>query len=388
MWQFNRLQPEVLAIVLGPPSPTANAVTIAEAADTAYWDGDLAASVELYSQAAALEPTNMAIQLEYVRTLIYRSYSGQSFAYNKRIALTVAENAIALAPNDSRAQAAYALALLENDRPDEAALAALTATELAPNWAEPHAYLSFAYYELRRNDSAIDQARIAVNLNPDSVEGRRALAHALAYSGDYSDAIQELETAIEIHPRLDAPYFEVAGYYRYLEYFEAAIQAYDHVLSMNPRNVRAWTRKCEVYTQMREDALAQEACEQAIDLDPTFPEAYRQLGMIQYQRRNFEGAIETLTTCRQLMTNQAVPLEDQEIQCYYVQGLAYYELAECAQAMPLLNTALEIPTSDHIRSIILEGINRCVETDDAFTSDDLPPSPSPTPIPAESINIY
>ncbi len=345
-------------------------------------------SVEFYGEAATLEPANMDIQFEYIRNLIYLSYSGRGYAFNARDALRVAENSIDIAPNDARARTAYALALLANDRYDEAALAALTASEIAPTWAEPRAYLSFAYYNLDRHESAQEQAAIAVELDSNSVDARRALALSLGYIGNYSETIRQLETAIQIHPQLAAVYFELALYYRYLENFEAAIQAFDRVLANDPRNVRAWTRKCETYNQMREDALAEEACKQAIDLDPSFPEAYRQLGMIQYQRRNFEGSISSLTTCIDLMNAQNIALEDQEIQCYYVQGLAHYYMGDCPSGMPLLQQAFEMNPEESIASLILEGMQLCAAADDTFSETDIPTIPLPTEVPEAPISVY
>ena len=388
IWQFDSVQPTVMGMVMGPATPTPDAVSRAQLAQDAYWDGDLDTSIYYYAQAAELEPTNTLIQYEYVRVLIYGSYKGRGSTYLARDALTVAERTIRLAPSDPYAQAAYALALIENGRSDEAAAAALNATESAANWAEAYAYLSLAYYNQNRYRSAQEQAQRAVALNPNSVDARRALALAMAFTGNYDISIQQYESAISIHPRLDVLYFELAPYYIILDNYEAAIQAYDRILASDPRNVKAWTRKCETFFRQRDDASAQESCEQAIELDDTFPEAHRQLGMVRYTRRNYEGSIESFQECIDLMEAQGWLMEDRLVECYYLHGLAFYRLDRCEEAMPLLRDALRTDNTDRSRELALEGMQLCAAVDDDITIDDIPTVPPPTQTPLPPIGIY
>ncbi len=388
VWQFDNVQPEVLAVVLGPPTATPDAVTLAQLAQEAYWEGDLDDAIFYYAQASELEPTNTLIQFEYVRVLVYGSYAGRGFTFRAEEALAVASRTVELLPDDAHAQAAYALALIANDSNDVASAAALNATELAPSWAEPYAYLSLAYYGQNRFRSAAEQAQRAVDLDPNSVDARRALALAMAFSGNFDIAIRQYEAAIAIHPRLDALYFELAPYYIYLENYDAAIQAYDRILAHDPRNVKAWTRKCETFFQQRDDPSAQEACEQAIDLDATFPEAHKQLGMVRYARRNYEGSIESFETCILLMDLQGWDIEDRLVECYYLHGLAYYTLDRCEEAMPLFRTALETNPSGPPYELTLEGMRRCVDVDESITVDDIPTPAPPTPTPPPPIGIY
>ncbi|MCB9436751.1 MAG: tetratricopeptide repeat protein [Anaerolineales bacterium] len=389
VWQLDTIQPQILAVVVGPPTATPNAVSLAQLAQNAYWEGDLDTSILYYAQASELEPENTRIQFEYVRNLIYGSYAGRGFTFRARDALQVAERTVRLMPNDAHAQAAYALALIENGRGDEAAAAALNAIQIAPNWAEPHAYLALAYYTQDRFRSAQEEAQVSVNLDPNSVDARRTLALSMAFTGGYDIAIRQYEAAISIHPRLDALYFELAPYYILLDNYDAAIQSYDRILSHDPRNVKAWTRKCETFFRQREDSLAQEACEQAVELDGTFPEAHKQLGMVRYTRRNYEGAIESFQTCIDLMEAQGWEMSDRLVECYYLHGLAYYTLGDCPKAMPLLQQALIIAPNGRTAEITLQGMEFCVEYDPGnFSSADVPTLVPPTAIPPEPIGIY
>jgi tetratricopeptide (TPR) repeat protein len=388
IWQFNHVQPRVIALVTGPPTATPTGVTLAQLAQNAYWEGDLDTSINYYAQASELEPTNTRIQFEYVRTLVYKSYVGRGFTFYARDALQVAERTTRLVPGDEHAQAAYALALIANDRYNEASNAALSAIEISTNWAEAHAYLSMAYYGQDRFRSALAEATLAVNLDPNSVDSRRALALALAFIADFQGAISQYEQAIQIHPRLDTLYFELAPYYIILENFDAAIQAYDLILAHDPRNVKAWTRKCETFFRQRDDANAQEACEQAISLDGTFPEAHKQLGMVRYTRRNYEGAIESFRQCIALMEAQNWEMTDRLVECYYLQGLANYYLNRCDLAMPLFQDALRTNPAGPPYDLTLEGMQLCAQVDPSISSLDIPTPVPPTPVPPPPIGIY
>ncbi|MBN1565828.1 MAG: tetratricopeptide repeat protein [Anaerolineae bacterium] len=388
IWRFNSVQNWVIAGVAGEPTATLDPITLAQLGERAYLSGDIEAAIEYYEQAAQLQPENIDILFEYGRMLIYRSYAGRSYRYRVADALEVAEQAVDAAPNDARSQALLCNALLENDRAEEAIGVGLRAVQLAPDYAEAYAYLAMAYYSAGRPNQAFETADKAVQLNSNSLDARRVLALSLAFVGEYDAAIQQYEQAIQIHPRFDALYFELAQYYIARDNYDAAIASYDQVLSMEPDNVKAYTRKCETYFRMREDQFAQEACEQAIQLDPAYPEAYRQLGMVKYTRRNYEGAIEDFALCADLQTDQGVPLDDQEIECYYIRGLAWSLLARCDEAWPVLQTALQMNPGENIKRLINEGLMLCVNYEEGY-SPDMVPTPIPTPtIPPEPIGIF
>lgn len=388
IWRFNSVQNWVLANVGTEPTATPDAVTLARLGERAYLAGDLESSITYYEQAARLAPDNIDIAFEYGRVLVYRSYAGRSYRFRAEQALDVAQNAVQLAPDNPRAQALLCLALLENNRPEEAIGAGLRAIQVAPDYAEAYAYLSLAYYQAQRPNQAFEAGDKAVQLNPDSLDARRALAQSLAFVGQFDAAIQQFERAIQIHPRLDALYFELAVYYKAQENYTAAIASYDQVLAMEPDNVKAYTRKCETYFQIREDSLAQEACEQAIQLDPAYPEAYRQLGMVQYARRNYEGAIESLETCAQLQEAQNIPLNEREIQCWYIRGLAWALLARCDEAWPILQEALQMNPPESIKGFINTGLMSCVNYEEEYDVSDIPTPIPTTPVPPEPIGIF
>lgn len=388
IWRFETVQGWVLAHVAGQPTATPDAVSLARLGERAYLAGNVELAIGYYEQAARLAPQDIDILFEYGRMLIYRSYAGRSYAFRAAQALEVAQQAVETAPQSARAEALLCIALLENGRPEEAIQAGLRAIQLAPDYAEAQAYLAMAYRGAGRPNQAIETADKAVQLDPNSLDARRALAMSLAFVGQYNAAIQQYERAIQIHPRFDALYFELALYYKAQDNYQAAIAAYDQVLAMEPDNVKAFTRKCETYFTMREDALAQEACEQAIQLDPAYPEAHRQLGMVRYTRRNYEGAIESFEECATLQEAQNVPLFDRDIECWYLRGLAWALLARCDEAWPILQEALRMNPNETIKGFINEGLMSCVNYEEEYDISDIPTPIPPTPVPPEPIGVF
>lgn len=427
LWRFETVQTWVLASMGDAPTATPDAITWARQGERAYLNGDLEAAIGYYAEAARLAPNDIDIKFEYGRMLVYRSYAGRLYQYRAEEALQVAEEAVRIAPDNPRAQALLCLALLTNGRAEEAISAGLRAEQLAPDYAEAKAYLSMAYYNAGRPNQAFAKGDEAVLLDPNSLDARRALALGLAFVGEFDAAIQQYEMALQIHPFFDALYFELATYYKAQNNYDAAIAAYDQVVMMEPDNVKAYTRKCETYFTMREDALAQEACEQAIQLDNTYPEAHRQLGMVRYTRKNYEGSVESFQRCAglQLAQTYQLPIEpgdedaldeqldpileqsvdppppaptamykpqperyEYEIECWYIRGLSQTLLARCNDAWPILQQALQMSPTEKVKGFINTGLLSCVEHEESYTADQIPtPVPTNTPAP-DPIEIF
>jgi tetratricopeptide (TPR) repeat protein len=251
----------------------------------------------------------------------------------------------------------------------------LTALDLDPNFAPTYAYMSGAYVSLGRWRQAQEMGGKAIELDPNNIDARRAFAFSLNWTGRYDLAVQNLEAAIAIQPNLDFLYFELAGAYSGLKNEPAMIAIYERVLEMEPENVKAMVRMCETYFGLRIDNLAQFYCEEALDRDPTFARAWKQAGMIYYTRRNYESSIDAFETCVALSGSQYV-------ECWYLRGLAHYYLAQCDQAVPILQEGLAYTTEDSIKSIILDGLALCAQTDPNYDMSIVPtPAPTPTTVP-------
>lgn len=366
VWQFDTVQPQVLAVI-NPPAPTVTAPTFANAAYTAYLAGDLATAEREFAQAIQLDPANIDYLYEYGRVLFLEDKGSEGLA--------VADQAINAAPDDPRGYALKTRALDLLDRAEEAIPIGLTALDLDPDFAPAYAYLAGAYTSTGRWRQAQEMGAQAVELDPDNIDARRIFALSLNWTGRYDLTVENLEAAIAVHPNLDFLYFELAGAYKSLQNDSAAIAIYEHVLEMNPENTKAMIRMCETFFGMRIDNYAQYWCEEALDRDPTSARAWKQVGQIYYTRRNYESSIEAFETCVDLAGSQY-------IECWYLRGLAHYRLDQCNQGVPVLQEALGYTTEDGIITNIRQGLYMCAEADPSYDFDIIPsPAPTPTIVP-------
>ncbi len=344
--QFDRLQMAAMAMVGIYPTPTPFASTLASRGAELYAKGKVEEATAAFAQAVAQQPDNVNYLYEYGKLLNELDRSDE--------AVPLADRIIELAPNDPRGYALKANALMWTD-PSTAIPIAVNGLEVNPNFAPLHSALAIAYINIGRYQEGIVRAQKAVELDPMDANAHRAYSYTLIYVGRREEAIDQLEQAREINPYLTSIYFELAAQYRTPEIDkpEMAVAIYQEILRLEPDNAKAYLRLCETYSAQGEFSQAQDFCEQAIEIDDQFALAYRELGRMQYNRRNYEGAIESFETCVDL---GATP--DNAIECWYLRGLAHYYLGDCDQAWEILNDALVKADVLVDKDLVVENINK------------------------------
>jgi tetratricopeptide (TPR) repeat protein len=369
-WQLPRLQLTALDVIGLAPTATPFASWYAQQGYEFYVRGDVQEANRMFEQAVIQQPGNIDYLAEYGRTLI--DLNREPDPENGRpiddvdLALEIGNRAIEAAPNDPRGYALKAKALFWNGEADQAIPVAQQGLERAPNYSQLHAVLAWSYAAISRFQLGLQWGSSAVEADPMNADAHRAFAFALISVGQRQEAIQELNTAIGINPNLTGPYFELAVQFRSLNMLEEAIATYDAVLRLEPLNARAMLRLCETYFSAGEAGQAEGYCQDAINQNPNpvlLAQTYRQLGMVNYNRRNYEGAIENFTRCEELGST--------EIQCYYLRGLAHFYLARpgngnCELAWEYLNRSAELvqslPASETIQENIRTGLNETIRT--------------------------
>jgi len=379
--QFNSLQLMALDAMGMAPTATPFASTFAEAGYNQFLQGDLEGAAVNYQQAVSQQPDNINYLYEYGRMLIELDRSadvnaGRSVSDAEQ-ASQLGDHAMEVAPNDVRAFALKAKALVWLDDSESAIPVALRGLELDLGFAPLLAVLARAYTDIGRYQQGLDYGEQSVTADPMSIEAHRAYAVSLIWVGLRDQAIQELEDAVNINPNLTTPYFELAGQYISSERYEEAVAAYEKVLSMQPRNAKALLRLCEVYSRIGQDQQAQGYCDDALAIDPNYKEGYRQLGMVNFRRRNYEGAIENFDRC--------VSLGSEEIECYYLRGLAHYYLGECDAAWSILEESLQrieqLPVKEPVLSTTQNGLRLVTESCPTYANRAVPTPVTPTPLP-------
>jgi tetratricopeptide (TPR) repeat protein len=369
-WQLPRLQLAALDVIGLAPTATPFASWYAQQGYDLYARGDVESASRMFEQAVMQQPVDINYLVEYGRTLIDLDRDPDPANGRPRsdveIALEIGDRAIAAAPNDPRGYALKAKALFWAGEADQAIPVAQQGLERAPNYSQLQAVLAWSYAAISRFQLGLQWGSSAVEADPMNADAHRAFAFALISVGQREEAIQALNTAININPNLTGPYFELAVQFRSMNMLAEAIATYDVVLRLEPRNARAMLRLCETYFSAGEASQAEGYCQDAIDQNPNpvlMAQSYRQLGMVNYSRRNYEGSIENFARCEELGST--------EIQCYYLRGLAHYYLARpgngnCELAWEYLNKSVdlarELPDSQNIQDDITLGLNLTIQT--------------------------
>lgn len=359
-----------------PPTPYAS--EWATQGNEAFRRGDVQGAALNFERAISQQPNNVAYLYEYGKALIELGrYSD---------AATAGDRAIAADPQDVRGYALKANATAYSD-PTGAIITALRGEEINPNFAPLYAAQSVANTQIFRYSQALAAGRKAIELDPMDADSYRAYTTPLIQVGRYDEVIEALETAVSINPFLTGAYFELAAQYKgRAEQPAMAIAIYQKILTdLNPSPedaAKANLRICETYSTAANARFdyAEPYCRQAIRILPTYGSAYRELGRMQYIRRNYEGSIESF--------NQCVALGTQDIECWALRGLAHYWLAQCDDAWRVLNEALVISNSQFGQPLIA-SINTGIENIQAKCPDyrnvAAPTVPPPTNIPPTPI---
>jgi tetratricopeptide (TPR) repeat protein len=102
--------------------------------------------------------------------------------------------------------------------------------------------------------------------------------------GDYEQAVFFLEQVVDTHPDwIDAQYF-LGKAQRNLDMIGRAISSQDQALNRDPEFAPALLERGRALLSRDEDA-AQRDLEEAVNIDPSFTEAYEELGTFYYDRR-------------------------------------------------------------------------------------------------------
>ncbi|MEQ8675859.1 MAG: tetratricopeptide repeat protein [Aggregatilineales bacterium] len=376
--QYDRIQIAALDAVGFAPTPTPLPSNIAMQGSVLFVEGDVQAAAQLFGQAMQQQPDNADYLYEYGTILIEMNMVDE--------AVPIAEQMIAVAPEDPRGYALKARTLMW-DAPAEAIQAAILGIDIDPNFAPLYAASGVAYTNLGRWQEGLREGARAIEIDPMDRFSLFAYQFPLTYVGRYQEAIDYLEQSIALNPNLAEPYFYLARLYTLpgVDNPEMAIATYFRILEMEPDNAKANLRLCETFAGVDEADFreAQPYCDEAIRLDPTYASAYRQRGQMQYNRRNYEGAIESFERC--------IALGSEEIECYYLRGLAHYWLGgeDCPAAWDVLQDsrtrAQAQGEAESVLNAIQIGLGNIQANCSGYANVSVPTVPPPTSIPPTPI---
>jgi tetratricopeptide (TPR) repeat protein len=363
-WQRDTVQPIVLGLVGIRNTPTLTTLEAARQAELAFWRGDLNTAVEQYRHAVTYDPDDIGLSYEYVRMLLYRSFTNSQANADFSEAKVQLDYLAERAPNDPRVLTLQCFWLLRTSQTEVAAQSCNRALNFNPNSGDAWAYLTQAYYEMGRYEEAAEAGRKALAISPNSIDANTAYGFLQLTARQPENAIQYFIKAAEYNKRLEFPYFNLAlnafgvGLRRNdPEMFRLAINAYDTVLAMNKRSVKAYTGLCQLYFVIGERNLARDNCVTATDLDETYTPAWRWLGEINYITTEYEQAIVAFEACAK--HEQPLPTTDRQLECWVFRGLSYVQTGNCLRAMPIFTDVLGWVRSPTQIERVNKGIRVC-----------------------------
>ncbi len=270
-------------------APTRFPETYADEGQAWFAAGKLDQAIAAYDQATRADPKNLDYWVAKARIEIY--------AEDYEAALTSAETAVYVSPNDAKSKTAYAWALDWNvvwgcrcRTLAEAEAAAVTAIALDSNYAPAHAVYSEILNDGQKWSQGFQEAENALRLDPNLLEAHRAMAYAFESIGQYEDAINSYKNALKINPNLVGLYISLGVNYRVLQDVEQAIFYFSKANAIDPENIQPYLYLSRTHYQNDELGTAVQYLEQALIRQPNNPDIHGRLGLIFFRRRNYEGA--------------------------------------------------------------------------------------------------
>jgi len=167
-----------------------------------------------------------------------------------------AEDVLRRAPADD-ADAQYWLgnALVNLDRPVEAAACFREALRIRADFAEPLCYLGSILVDQGRHGEAIAHLRRAIELKPDLADAHVGLGNARVAGRQLEDAALCYRRALELDPRLLQAHVNLGNVLTDLGRPDEALHAFDAALALDPECAEArWSRTMSMIPALRESA--------------------------------------------------------------------------------------------------------------------------------------
>lgn len=270
------------------PEPTATPTPLPLAAwvtegEAALARSDFAGAEAAYQRAIDADPGYAA------------AYIGLAWAYGWQLnrqaeALTAAQKAAELAPEDAAAWAVLAHVNYRREQVAAAVEAGEKAVALDPANATAQAALARAYSSDAQYDAALKAAVEAVKLEPGSAYAYTSLAVVYEWMADYGRAQAAAEKAINLQPEFAQWRVHLADLHDTRLHEEAAAEGYEKALALAPDHPQALLGLADLQIAKREYAKAEELISQAAQIAPSAADPLISWGYLYLEQEEFEKA--------------------------------------------------------------------------------------------------
>jgi arylsulfatase A-like enzyme/Flp pilus assembly protein TadD len=168
--------------------------------------------------------------------------------------------------------------------------------------------------------------------NPDMYLIPFLLGEAELKAANWKAAQDALERSLKLNPNFDQAMTALARAYHQQNQDEQALQWVEKAIEANPKNLRAWYQKGWISVKADPDG-AMVAFEKALEIQPGFAMAHRDLGMILLQKGRYKEAATHL--------EQAAELGLAHAKLYNFLGIAYSRTGRYQDAVNVYTKALD-----------------------------------------------
>lgn len=326
-----------------PDSDTYAARSLRQA-ESAFARGDLDAAVTAAEQSwqGDASAANVDALLLLARALIYRSYDDYNRDIDRALALDITSAAYERLRSHPDVTAIHAFVLTANGQPVRAARLAEGVLRGDPDHILARIARALGYEGAGGFEVALSEAQQAAQQAADTdstwhMDALRVVALSYGDLGRYADAITAFEEAITLNSRLLALHFERALYALQTGDTDSATAAYFRVLAFDPDNIKARLRMCELSTLLRESQTALDYCTQVTQAAPDWADGWYRLGREHFLRGDYAPAQVALNQCSRLQIAQNIPIEQRELDCWYLQGQSAEILGDCPGLLRVYN---------------------------------------------------
>lgn len=339
-------------------TPAVSAGDLVQQAQAALDQARIEEAIDLYEQAARLEPSNPEHPYEVARLSIYLSmlqYGDQREATLER-AFEASQLAILANPDSPLGHAIEGKVADWQGRPEDAINSITEAISIDHSWGEAYGYLAEAQIDLQRYEQAQESISIALELAPQSVDVRRDYGYLLENLGDYPSAAIQYESAIAIEPNFSPMRFSLALNYFVSGRYNEAIDILLELAALYPQNALIQYQVGLIYeTGIGDQTTALEFYEAAVELDENYGRPWIRIGAIEFFRGNW-----ALTTAP---LERALAAGEDSTAIQYQLGLAYAQRGDCPAAIPYLEEAYRRSPEDAlVQDVVATGYAVCGET--------------------------
>jgi tetratricopeptide (TPR) repeat protein len=322
VWLIRAVQTgDVKPLFLPTPTPTRFALSYALEGNAQFTAGQLEAAILAYQEAARVDPGNARIWADLARIQTYSSamlVNDEAIRARLNEALTSAQQAMGVAPDDSYAHAVLAFALdwsanpaLVEEREVQRLLTLAEGEAVRALQLDNTNTLALAFYA----EILVDQQKwtqgqqyIEQALERDSslMDVHRVHAYVLESLGEYALAIEAYDQAIRITPNLTFLYLRAGANYRRLAFdspnediqrqlYEKSLEYFAQTARINQqlgvKDPIPYLSIAKTYAQMGEFFIAIRNVQRTIEFQPDNPVFYGELGVLYHKNRNYETGI-------------------------------------------------------------------------------------------------